>query len=163
MFNTVETDRVLRTTRGRQTDRDASYQLKRRSTSVSERPKVDSLSVVLSVSDLTSDLRPSLHPFTSTELSLILRSPHVTVDARWCDRKWKMNLSHQDQGELPLRGGFPPRAPPDRFDESPLPLVWGHRSRGLKETQHCSVFQRTETLRGTFHLQLGSTSSGSQM
>lgn len=53
-----------------------------------------------------------VRPFISTldfpQLSLIPRSPHITMEVQWSDRMWKMNLSHQEQGELPLQGGFPP-------------------------------------------------------
>lgn len=40
--------------------------------------------------------------------SLIRHSPCITREAQWSDSMWKMNLSHQDQDELPLQGGFPP-------------------------------------------------------
>lgn len=54
-------------------------------------------------------LYSSIHfPKLSLTHSLTHGFPYITVEVRWSDRMWKMNLSHQDQGELPLRGGFPP-------------------------------------------------------
>lgn len=41
-----------------------------------------------------------------------------------------------------LSTGIPTRSPPDRFDESPLPLYPGRKSGGFNQMYHCSVFQR---------------------
>lgn len=51
---------------------------------------------------------PFISTLDSPRLSLIHRSPYRTVEVRWSDRKWKMNLSHQEQSELLLQGGFQP-------------------------------------------------------
>lgn len=40
-------------------------------------------------------------------------------------------------------GGIPSRSPPDRFDESPLPLYSGRKSRSFNQTHHCSIFPRS--------------------
>lgn len=86
----------------------------------------------------------AVFPFISTLdsqwLSLIHRSPYRTVEVQWSDRKWKMNLSHQEQRELPLRGGF-----------QPAPLLTGLMNlhfpstpdkNGFNQMHHCSIFQR---------------------
>ena len=65
---------------------------------------------------------------------------HRAGPAVWQDVE-KMNLSHQDRGELSLRGGFLSRSPPDRFDESPFPSFRGRKSWGFIQTHRCSIFR----------------------
>lgn len=46
-------------------------------------------------------------------------------------------------GWAPSPGGIPTRSPPDRFDESPIPLYSRRKSWGFNQTHHCSIFQRS--------------------
>ncbi len=46
-------------------------------------------------------------------------------------------------GWAPSPAGIPTRSPPDRFDESPLPLHSRRKSWGFNQTHHCSIFQRS--------------------
>lgn len=41
-----------------------------------------------------------------------------------------------------LSGGIPTRSPPDRFDESLLPLYSWQKTGGFNQMHHCSMFQR---------------------
>lgn len=64
---------------------------------------------------LSCKLHSSVLPFIFTldfpKLSLIRWSSYVTMDGWWSGRMWKMNLSHQEQGLLPLRRGSHPLPP----------------------------------------------------
>lgn len=101
---------------------------------------------------LSCKLHSSVLPFIFTldfpKLSLIRWSSYVTMDGWWSGRMWKMNLSHQEQGLLPLRRGSHP-LPLDRFDESPLVMFSRRKSWDFTQTRHC--FVRLEMHCGKFH------------
>lgn len=72
-------------------------------------------SVLCCFCPLSCKLHSSVLPFIFTldfpKLSLIRWSSYVTMDGWWSGRMWKMNLSHQEQGLLPLRRGSHPLPP----------------------------------------------------
>lgn len=76
-----------------------------------------------------------------TQLSLIPR-PHKNCRGPvvWQDMEDESVSSGAGWASSPR--GIPTRSPPDRFDESPLPLYPGRKSGGFNQTHHCSVFQR---------------------